>query len=274
MLQGERQRCGFSSLAPDAQLDQAAANHSAYLAHAYAGGEAGSHAETPGAVGFTGETPSARAKAAGYSPRTVSEAFAHSNRDSTDVAIASALTPTDRAVSHTQFLLSTVYHMQALLLPRPNFGIGYTEQRGADVFTQVTVMEFGAKAGVQNVVHAELLSYPCDGTTAVRASFTPSKEAPNPMPGVGNGTVGTPLYLRAPEGSVLALHSRSVTSVNGDAMPTIVLDAMSDPEKRLAASQVFVVPERALRKGASYQVNFTGTVDGKAFNRTFSFTPS
>lgn len=217
---------------------------------------------------------SARAKSAGYAPRTVGEAFAHSSMDATDEVIGRALTPTDRAVSHTEFLLSTVYHMQALLLPRPDIGVGYAEQRGADVFTQVTVMEFGAKTGVPNIVQSDVLTYPCEGTTAVRASFIPSKETPNPMPDVGDGTVGTPIYIRAPEGSSLALKGSSVIAPNGNPIATTVLDSTNDPEKRLTQAQVFVVPQSALIKGMTYQVNFTGTVDGKAFNRTFSFKPN
>ncbi|MES2530935.1 MAG: hypothetical protein V4636_07855 [Pseudomonadota bacterium] len=273
-LQAERRRCGFSLLVRDANLDQAAVNHGLYLANEYANGRKGSHAEAPGSTGFTGETASARAKAVGYAPRTVGEAFAHSNLDATDAAIARAPTPTDRAVSHTEFLLSTVYHMQALLLPRADLGVGYAEQRGADVFTQVTVMEFGAKTGVPNTVQSDVLTYPCEGTTAVRPSFTPSKETPNPMPSTGDGTVGTPLYIRAPEGSVLALTSSSVTASDGNAVATTVLNSTNDPEKRLTQAQIFVVPQSALIKGKSYQVNFNGTVDGKAFNRTFSFTPN
>lgn len=273
-LQDERQRCGFSTLAQDSNLNQAAANHSAYLANEYANGRTGSHSETSGSTGFTGETPTARAKAAGYTPRIVSEAFAHSNLTATDAAVAGASTPTDRAVSHTKFLLSTVYHMQALLLPRPDLGIGYTEQRGSDVFTQVTVMEFGAKTGVSDIAQAGLLTYPCEGTTAARASFIPSKESPNPMPSVGSGTVGTPIYLRAPAGSTLALTSSSVIASNGTTVSTTTLDSTNDPEKRLTQAQIFVIPQSALTKGTTYQVNFSGTVDGKAFSRAFSFKPA
>lgn len=273
-LQGERQRCGFSTLASDASLDQAASNHGVYLANEYANGRKGAHTETSGTAGFTGETPAARATAAGYPSRSVSEAFAHSNLAATDTAITSASAPTDRAVSHTKFLLSTVYHMLALLAPKQDLGIGYAEQRGASVFTQVTVMELGVKTGRSNAPQSAVLTYPCEGTTAVRASFVPSKETPNPLPSAGAGTVGTPLYLRAPEGSTLVLDSHSVTDPSGHAVATTILNSSNDPEKRLTNAQLFLVPQSALTPGANYQVIFTGNVNGIPFNRAFRFTPS
>ena len=43
---------------------------------------------------------------------------------------------------------------------------------------------------------------------------------------------------------------------------------------RLTRAQVFVLPQKALTKGATYRVNFAGTIDGTAFTRSFSFQPS
>lgn len=273
-LQNERQRCGFNALTSDTSLDQAASSHSAYLANEISNGRTGSHSETPGTTGFTGETPTARTKAAGYDPRAVSEAFAHSTVTASDAAVANSPMPTDRAVSHTEFLLSTVYHMLVLLTPRPDLGIGYSEQRGKDLFTQVTVMEIGVKSNVSNSTQSDLLTYPCEGTTAARASFVPSKETPNPMPSVGSAAIGTPLYLRAPEGSVLVLTSRSIIGPTGNSVATTTLDSTNDPEQRLTKAQIFVLPQSTLTKGASYQVSFTGTIDGKAFSRIFNFKPA
>ncbi|RYZ13072.1 MAG: CAP domain-containing protein [Comamonadaceae bacterium] len=273
-LKAERERCGFSTVTKNAALDQAALNHGAYLAAGYAVGTNGAHTEVPGRSGFTGEGVGDRARAAGYTPRAVNEAFAHSSLANTSAAIAGALAPSDRAVAHTLFLLSTVYHMQTLLSPRLDLGVGYAEDKGSAAFAQVTVMEFGTRTGAADATQPDLLTYPCQGTTAARAAFVPAKENPNPMPSVGEATVGTPLYLRAPEGRVLVLRSHSVTGPNGAAVATTVLDAANDPAARLTRAQVFVLPQKALTKGATYRVNFAGTIDGTAFTRSFSFQPS
>lgn len=274
VLQDERQRCGFSPLAPDASLAQAAASHGAYLATEISGGTKGGHTEVPGAAGFTGASPTDRAKFAGYAAGAINEAFAHSSLATGDDAIAAASLPTDRAVAHAKYLLSTVYHMAVLLSPRRDVGVGYAEQKGGSAFAQVTVMEFGVKAGVDNASQTELLTYPCEGTTVARAAFLPAKETPNPMPGVGDGTVGTPLYLRAPAGKVMVLRSHRVSGPDGAAVATTVLDAANDPAQRLSAAQVFVIPQQPLVKGASYRATFDGTIDGNAFSRSFSFQPA
>ena len=274
LLQAERQRCGFSTIAQDANLDKAAVNHGGYLATDISNGNKGAHTETTGTAGFTGATPTDRAKAAGYTPGSINEAFAHSTRATTDDAIAAAPTPTDRAVSHTKFLLSTVYHMLTLLAPRRDLGVGYAEQKGSAVFAQVTVMELGIKSGTANLPQTDLLTYPCQGTTVVDGAFVPSKETPNPLPSVGDGTVGTPLYLRAPEGKVLVLRTYSIAGPDGVSLPATVLDSSNDPAQFLTSAQVYVLPQKALGSGTSYQVSFTGTVDGTAFTRSFRFTPA
>ncbi|MDP9902496.1 hypothetical protein [Variovorax ginsengisoli] len=276
VLQEERQRCGFSPLAADASLDSAAAHHGTYLATDISNGTQGAHTEVPGMPGFTGENPVDRAKAAGYAAAAgaVNEAFAHSALATSDEAIAAAALPTDRAVAHAKYLLTTVYHMAALLSPRRDLGVGYAEQKGSSAFAQVTVMEFGVKSTVDNASQADLLTYPCDGTTVARASFVPAKENPNPLPGVGDGTVGTPIYLRAPAGKVLVLRSHRLIGPDGATVPTTVLDASNDPAQRLTAAQVFVLAQQALTKGASYRATFDGTIDGAAFSRSFSFQPA
>ena len=273
VLQDERTRCGFSPLATDASLDDAAASHGAYLAAAISSGTKGVHTEVPGTAGFTGESPTDRAKFAGYATGAVNEAFAHSSLSTGDDVVAGALWPTDRAVAHVKYLLSTVYHMAALMSPRRDVGVGYVEQKGGSAFAQVTVMEFGIKAGVDNAGQADLLTYPCEGTTAARAAFLPARETPNPMPGVGDGTVGTPIYLRAPAGKVLVLRHHRLSGPDGVAVATTVLDAANDPAQRLGAAQVFVLPQQALVKGAGYHATFDGTIDGNAFSRSFSFQP-
>lgn len=275
VLQDERQRCGFSLLAASTALDSAAARHAAYLARDISNGVKGAHTETPGTDGFTGDTPLARAVAAGYPASAVNETFAHSSLASGSSTRASTPAPTDRVVSHTKFLLSTVYHMYTLLAPRRDLGVGYAEQEGSSAFTQVTVMELGIPSGSANLAQAEdLLTYPCDGTTAARASFVPSTETPNPLPGVGDAAVGTPIYLRAPAGKTLVLRSGSITGPDGAAVALTVLNAANDPVQWLTAAQVFVIPQQALTKGATYKVELAGTVDGTAFLRRFAFVPA
>ena len=274
VLQTERQRCGFSAIAQDANLDKSAVNHGGYLATDISNGNKGAHTETSGKPGFTGATQTDRARAAGYTPGSVNEAFAHSTRGTTDEAIAAAPAPTDRAVSHTKFLLSTVYHMLTLLAPRRDLGIGYAEQKGSASFTQVTVMELGVKSGSANLPQTDLLTYPCQGTAVLAGAFVPSKETPNPLPSVADATVGTPLYLRAPEGKVLVLRTYSITGPDGVPLAATVLDSSNDPAQFLTSAQVYVVPQKALVGGTSYQVNYSGTVDGTAFTRSFRFTPT
>ncbi len=81
-------------------------------------------------------------------------------------------------------------------------------------------------------------------------------------------------YICVRPKAVFWLTSRSIIGPTGNDVATTILDSTSDPEQRLTKAQIFILPQSTLIKGAPYQVSFTGTIDGKTFNRAFNFKPA
>jgi hypothetical protein len=252
-----RQQCGFPALTENTQLDTASLNHAKYMAQNGVTGDS----ETAGTAGYTGATYQARAVAAGY-PSTVSVGGVSNN-----FYTNATLTSTQYAQNLLNGWISGVYHIGVVLGPTTVVGIGETEttfQGFPQSWAAVSV------ANLQSSISNGPVTFPCQDTTGV--PYKALGETPTP-PNVGaSGAWGTPQHLAVNPGSTLVLTSGTVTDTSGTVTTLQLLYSANDPSKIIQPYQAVAYPSDPLLPNTKYAVIITGTVDGKTFSRTYSFT--
>lgn len=278
----ERATCGFGVLQQDSRLDAASAAHASYLsAYSVALGRLQvGHDEDAARPGFTGRNGLERATAQGLSTRPVAideilsgEALSRSPGTADRLLLNEA-----RGATAMRALLGTVYHLTGAVFPGRVGGVGASRAASAEL----EVFEFGSLSAFtgdlpQRLGSRAVASYPCQGAQHVRADFQPATESPNPFPDVTDRALryGTPVYFRADEGSTLAVSSASITrQSDGAALAFRSLTMGNDPAGQLGRHEFFMVPIAPLAVGVGYTVTVTGTVDGSAFTKSFTFQPA
>lgn len=248
---------GAGAVLRNAQLDAAAAAHLEYLR---LNGVAAGHAETPGRPGFTGSGIGARATAAGYEWRLVSE----------DLAWGTGFTPEQCL----DLLLASVYHLASLMAEQRDMGVAFGPAGGGNL--NGCVFNFGVARNGEPQLPAPGTPrlYPYPGQSGVATTFVPSTESPNPMPDVGGARVGQPVFVSLRARGDGAASSYAVSSftlrdatgavvparliVNGTVHATGSTDVTADPVGLLRPGEVFLVPRAPLAGGATYSVSFAG----------------
>lgn len=256
---------GAGAARQDVRLDRSAANHLDYLR---INGVSAGHGEQLGLQGFTGSTPGARVTAAGYAWSFVSE----------DLAWGTAFTP----LQCLDLLLSSVYHLASLLGEQVDMGVAYGPAGGVNG----CVFNFGVPLGgaAQLPASGEVKAYPYPSQRAVATTFVPSTESPNPMPDVGSGRVGQPVFvsMRAQGASDGAGYTVSTFTLRDAAGATVaarlIANATSgpgvtaDPVRQLRAGEVFLVPLSPLAAGSTYTASFSGRNGSVPYAATWQFT--
>ena len=248
-------------LAQNAQLDAAATSHSDYLI----ANNLLTHDKIVGKPGFTGATPSARAQAKGYSSPRVSEA-----------AVGSAPGAAAMGESAVRRLMGMPYHLRGMVGRMRDVGIAarLPGDSGSTVNLTMTVFDFGiaAAAGPQLMATADVMTYPCQGTSGVARSVV--GEIPNPVPEREyTNSVGTPiLILVRPENTLMISSAAMIKVVTGAAVALRAPMTMAnDPNKVIAKHEAFVMPDTPLDANGQYQMTVAGTNNGSPFSRTFTF---
>jgi uncharacterized protein YkwD len=257
LINAERNRCGFGLLAQNEKLDAAAKAHAAYTPQSAITGE-DLHAEVPGRAGFTGATPTARASAQGYSGAV------------TEVMSLGTGTSAVRA------LLSAPYHLRGLMDGYRDIGIGIFVSPLALYPYFVANLGTQTGVGVQHLGNSDVVTYPCEGVTGV--NFQLRGEIPNPVPGrnLSANPIGTPVLIKVRDGNVLTITNAGMINVGTGAVIALraPISAANDPNGAgyFKPSEAYIAPDAPLMRGTMYQVTITGTNNGAAFSRTFSFT--
>lgn len=262
VLNDERSRCGFGKVAQNAKLDTAAAAHTAYLAARWNESLSSSGAmEDEGRSGYTGANPIERASRAGYAATVGEYRSYHAMGAAKDYSNALVRT-----------MLASVYQQVGMLDGNRDVGasIGFaTQLLPMAILTWVN----GTPQGVPLQDNAEVITYPCEGSSGVQPYVY--GESPDPFAGLGialDRQVGQPIYVRAPAGQSLRLTSATVIDANGTSVPVALYHAEQDPQHQLTASQAFVVPRAPLAEASRYSVQVQGTSNGVPFSRQFSFS--
>lgn len=283
LLMAQRSACGFGLLQQDAKLDAAAKAHSNYLVQNSLIRQVNliGHGEDPAyPTYFTGANSYDRAVAQGYSGPGIEEIL--DNTWHYQTAPGQYFTANESlGATSMRLLIETVYHARGAFWAGRTGGIGAVVGFGPAAQAGVTasqyriVSDISADTKTQKLGTGNVASFPCQGTTGINGTFAPATESPNPIPTITNTTVtvGTPLYFKADAGSVLVISAASMGNVaTGSAMMLNSLTSANDPNAEITANEVFLIPQTALAKGATYTVHVVGTVDRVAFTRDFIFS--
>jgi uncharacterized protein YkwD len=243
---------GLSALARNARLDTAAAGHSNYLRL----NNTVSHDQVPGNPGFTGASLESRLAAAGY---TLSRPYAFG-----EVISAAG----DRSgFYHAEELITAIYHRFVILEPVfKEMGTG-AATTGSN-YTYFTA-DFAASGGYgPGLGRGRIVTYPADGQVMVPATFLSDTESPDPVP--NQNAVGYPVSVHADITASIAVTSFTIRPRNGAALTTRLLSSATDAHTKPQVAAI--VPLTTLGANTTYDVSFSGTVDGVAVSRNWSFT--
>lgn len=272
LLNAERSHCGFGVLAQNTALDTAAKAHADWsLINNYYG-----HFEDSTVVnGFTGVTPQNRATAAGYSSLSVTETLVGATGQPSVIGLG---------VNSVRELMAAPYHLFGMMSPYKDLGISVRSRSSvtplvANGLSNTAVYDFGVATGAdyQTADATTVSTYPCDGVTGVKPSM--KGEFPNPVPGrdLAANPLGQSMLVTVRRGQTLVINSASLINTATGASVTLraPVTASNDPNNVLAAYgnyMGYVAPDAALDANTSYQATISGTNDGAAFSRTFTFT--
>jgi hypothetical protein len=125
----------------------------------------------------------------------------------------------------------------------------------------------------------DVTTYPCQGTSGTAYRLT--NETPNPVPGrdLLANPLGQPVFIMGRVGNTIAITSAQMTQVSNGALVGLraPITSTNDPAGPCArgcylSHMAYVIPDGALLPNTQYQVNISGTNNGVAFTRSFTFT--
>jgi uncharacterized protein YkwD len=256
LLNQNRQQCGFPALTENTVLDQAAQAHADYLA----ANNLVSDSEVQGNPGFTGVTYTDRAAHFGY-PSSVGAGGVSAGYYST-----TTLTETQYGEQMLYAWLSGVYHIGIATWPASQIGVGWNETPYNGYPNVHAVLTL---AHIQSITGSLPLTFPCQGTTGV--AYSSIGEMPAPPNTSGNW--GTPIAVAGNSNDTVVLQTGTITDPTSGAVVNLqVLNAASDPNKELPSYEAVAYPTTPLKPNTTYSVSLTGTYNGAAFSRNFTFT--
>jgi hypothetical protein len=158
--------------------------------------------------------------------------------------------------------VDSVYHRFPILRPDLRV-IGFAD--ASMLSLPIEDMEFGFSG--LSPSHAPPVRYPADGQTGVPANFF-DNELPDPVPPGAARVTGYPVTVTFDRRSVVHMSSFSLTGPGGAAVALVAVQAPSDATENSA----FLLPAAPLVAGARYVAHIVATVDGVAYDSTWSFT--
>lgn len=251
-LNFRRQQAGLSVLTRNAKIDAAATGHSNYQRL-----NTVTHVQEVGKPGFTGVNLVNRLNAAGYSAPSY---FYGEVISASTSASGSYL---------AEELITAIYHRFAIFEPRfKEIGAGSaTNASGYTIFTNNFAANngYGPGIGAGNIV-----TWPGNGKTGIIPNFFSDYEAPDPVDGVNE--VGYPISVHADADVTLTVTGFSMRPRGGANLAVKLLSAAADPGKTTTQSAAAIVPLAVLAAATVYDVTFSGTADGVAITKSWSFT--
>jgi tetratricopeptide (TPR) repeat protein len=205
----------------------------------------GIHREVPGTPGFTGVTMRDRSSRFGYPSASMSEDITHRG---------------DPAAAIKDWL-DSVYHRFPLMIPTLD-AVGFGEAVGGGLPIDVLDMGYLNDFGDPR----QVVPYPAEGQDGVPAVFL-GNELPDPVPPGGRYPTGYPVTLNFNPYVAVTTSASQIRDAAGQVVDSYVLPATHADENVLT-----ILPKAPLQPKATYQVHVTGTIQGTAFTRDWSFT--
>lgn len=251
MINQYRQECGFPAFKENTILDQVAQNHAAYQAQ----NNLLTDTEVQGNPDFTGVTAEDRAEALGWP----SGAYAGSADDG--VNFTTTTDPTLIGTDSLMYFMANPYHSTVLPFLTSDIGLGFS----AGQFATSASFTIGGNAPA---LTGSPLTFPCQGVTGV--PYEGTGETPT-VPGV-TGPTGTPIVVTGNQSDAIHLTAGTMTDPQGHQIALSLLDSSNDSNKLVATYEGVAFATTPLLPNTQYSVSLTGTVNGVAFSRSFSFT--
>jgi uncharacterized protein YkwD len=249
-----RSQIGMPAMTHSGVIDIAAQGHSDYQRI----NNTVTHVQTVGKPGFTGETLADRLRAAGYTfgfPNAIGEVISKTTNNS--------------GFYMAEELITAIYHRFVIFEPVfQEIGTGgATASDRSNYFTA----DFVTNGAYGNGIAAgTIVTWPVNGQTNVPPNFFSDYEEPDPVPDINE--VGYPVSVHTNLTRKLVVQSFTIHAHGASSnLPTRLL-AQGQDANTTTQSAAAIVPLSKLAGATTYDVSFTGTVDGTPVTRNWSFT--
>jgi uncharacterized protein YkwD len=251
-----RAQVGMPALARNATIDIAAQSHSEYQRT----NNVVTHDQTTGRPGFTGVLLQDRLKAAGY---------VVNDRASYAIGEIIAATQGGSGFTMAEELITAIYHRFVIFEPvfKEAGGGAASTSGGYHYFTADFVANDGYGPGLAAGAFA---TWPFSGQTQVPASFNSDYEEPDPVPDLG--LVGYPVSVHTNLNRKLTVQGFTIHARGASGNLQTRLLVQGQDANTTTASVAAIVPLAPLASGTTYDVAFSGAIDGTAVSRSWSFT--
>lgn len=249
-----RTQIGIPVMTPNAQIDRAAQAHSDYQRL----NDEITHDQVAGKPGFTGVKVLNRLNAAGYNfTNTASYAYGE---------VISATT-NNSGFYMADELITAIYHRFVIFEPMfKEIGTGSaTTPRSYTYFTANFTANNGYGPGIGA---GAIVNWPFNGQVGVTPNFFSDYEAPDPIPDANE--VGYPVSVHANISAILTVTTFTIRQRGGPELSVKLLQRVADTHTPDSAAAI--VPREVLKPATTYDVAFTGTVDGVVVTKNWSFT--
>ena len=247
-----RIQAGLPKLTENSLIDAAAQGHSNYQKI----NNTITHDEISSNSGFTGAQLVDRLNAAGY---LLKGEYAAGE-------VIAAATDTSGFVLSEQ-LITAIYHRFVIFEPAfKEIGTGAATIAGG--YTYFTA-DFAANNGYgPGLRRGNIVVYPVDKQTRVATSFSTNQETPDPV--ANQDLTGYPISVHANISAILNVSTFTVRPHGGSDLTVKMLISAQDPETPVSAAAI--IPLAVLAASTTYDVAFSGSVDGVPVTRSWSFT--
>jgi uncharacterized protein YkwD len=249
-----RNQIGMSTLTESSVIDKAAQGHSDYQRI----NNVVTHDQTAGKQGFTGVKLSDRMRTAGYSfgtPNAIGEVI--------------SATTNQTGFFMAEELITAIYHRFVIF--EPVFQeIGTGSAKNSSNYIYFTA-DFATNNGYGSGIAAgTLATWPFSGQTGVPRNFYSDYEEPDPEPDLNE--VGYPVSVHTNLTRTLTVQAFTIRARGATAnLPTRLLVKGQDVNTT-SPSVAAIVPLTPLAPATTYDVTFSGAIDGSSISKTWSFT--
>jgi uncharacterized protein YkwD len=246
-----RKQVGLGTLTRHTKIDAAALGHSRYQTY-----NGITHEQDITNPGFTGANAGNRLNAAGYTFVRPSYAYG-------EVIVRSG-NPSGYAGSEE--LIAAIYHRFVIFEPvfkEVGAGAATASNKAVYITTNFTVDGLARALGNGGTV-----VYPIANQTNVATNFYSDTESPDPV--ASKNEVGYPISIHTDITGAIEVQNFTVRPRGGAALPSFLLTSSTDTHTPPSAAAL--IPEDPLAAGTTYDVQFTGAVDGINLTRSWSFT--
>jgi uncharacterized protein YkwD len=249
-----RSQIGMPALARNGVIDTAAQGHSDYQRV----NNVVSHDQTTGKTGYTGARLQDRLTNAGYvfgSPNAIGEVISATSNGS--------------GFYMAEELITAIYHRFVIFEPVfKEIGAGAaTTSANYSYFTADFVANNGYGTGI---AAGTIVTWPFNGQTQVAPNFNSDYEEPDPVP--DRNEVGYPVSVHTNLTRKLTVQSFTIRAHGANTDLATRLLAQGQDANTTTQSAAAIVPLARLASGTTYDVTFTGAVDGVPVTRSWSFT--